>query len=111
MIDNNFSGFDIFNCTFEPAYSIEQICNTMMKATEMKRYIPLIPGRILMVAAMIIGLIGGRKVGIHPERVKKLMVSTNICGKKLATCGYRFHYSFEESIKDWYKDCNETGLM
>ena len=31
--------------------------------------------------------------------MKKLMISTNICGKKLADSGYKFHYTFEEAIK------------
>ena len=46
----------------------------------------------------------------NPDRVKKLMVSTNTCGKKLAASGFKFHYSFEESFRDWFKDCNEEGL-
>ena len=91
MIDNDFPGVDIYNCTFEPAYNIEQICETMQAATGMKRHIPLVPGGLLMTAATIFGPIGGKKVGIHPARVKKLMVSTNICGKKLAESGYKFH--------------------
>ena len=111
MMDNSFPGTDIFNCTFEPAYNIEQICETMKKATGLKYRIPLIPGGLLMTAATILGPIGGKKVGIHPARVKKLMVSTNICGKKLATCGYTFHYSFEDTFKDWLNDCNGQGLF
>ena len=111
MMDNSFPGTDIFNCTFEPAYNIEQICETMKKATGLKYRIPLIPGGLLMTAATILGPIGGKKVGIHPARVKKLMVSTNICGKKLAACGYKFHYSFEDTFKDWLNDCNGQGLF
>ena len=111
MLDNSFPGMDIFNCTFEPAYNIEQICETMKKATGLKYKIPLIPGGLLMTAATILGPIGGKKVGIHPARVKKLMVSTNICGKKLAACGYKFHYSFEDTFKDWLNDCNGQGLF
>lgn len=110
MSDNSFHGADVYNCTFEPAYNIEQICETIMKATGMKRHIPLIPGGLLMTAATILGPIGGKKVGIHPARVKKLMISTNICGKKLADSGYKFKYSFEESFKDWYNDCDRKGL-
>lgn len=110
MLDNSFPGTDIFNCTFEPAYNIEQICETMKMATGLKYKIPLIPGGLLMTAATILGPIGGKKVGIHPARVKKLMVSTNICGKKLAACGYKFHYSFEDTFKDWLNDCNGQGL-
>lgn len=111
MMDNSFPGTDVFNCTFEPAYNIEQICETMKKATGLKYKIPLIPGGLLMTAATILGPIGGKKFGIHPARVKKLMVSTNICGKKLAACGYKFHYSFEDTFKDWLNDCNGQGLF
>ncbi|WP_044973688.1 NAD(P)-dependent oxidoreductase [Ruminococcus sp. HUN007] len=110
MIDNDFKGVDIFNCTFEPAFTIEQICNAMMKCTNMERHIPLINGKLLMGTAKVVGPLGGKKVGIHPDRVKKLMISTNICGEKLKNCGYQFHYTLEESIKDWYKDCNGEGL-
>lgn len=110
MIENDFPGVDLYNCTFEPAYNIQQICETMQAATDMKRHIPLIPGGLLMFAATILGPIGGKKVGIHPARVKKLMVSTNICGKKLAASGYKFHYTLEESFKDWYKDCDNNCL-
>lgn len=111
MIDNDYPGVDIFNCTFEPAYNIEQICTTMQKATGMKRHIPLIPGGLLMTVARIVGPIGGKKIGIHPARVKKLMVSTNICGKKLAATDYKFHYTLEESFRDWFEDCGKTGLQ
>ena len=110
MIDNDFIGSDIYNCTFEPAYSIEQICNAMQKATNMKRFIPLVPSWLLMLAATVLGPLGGKKLGLHPARVKKLMISTNICGKKLANSGYKFHYSLEETIKDWYEDCDKKGL-
>ena len=110
MIDNDFKGTDIFNCTFEPAYTIEQICDTMCYATGMDRHIPLVNGKLLMGTAKVVGPLGGKKVGIHPDRVKKLMISTNISGEKLKNCGYQFHYTFEESIRDWYKDCDEEGL-
>lgn len=110
MIDNSFVGSDTYNCTVEPAYNIEQICTTMQKATGMKRYIPLVPGGLLMSAATVLGPIGGKKVGIHPARVKKLMVSTNICGKKLAQSGYKFQYTFEETFRDWFNDCEKKGL-
>ena len=64
-----------------------------------------------MAAARIVGPIGGKKVGIHPARVRKLMVSTNISGEKLSRSGYKFHYTLEESFKDWFKDCNGEGLF
>jgi len=52
----------------------------------------------------------GSPMGICPARVKKLQISTNICGKKMASCGYRFKYSFEEALADWYNDNNKNCL-
>lgn len=111
MIDNSFPGVGLYNCTFEPAYTIEEICNTMQAATGMKRHVPLMPAELLLFAAGVLGPLGGKRVGIHPDRVKKLMVSTNISGKKLAATDYRFHYTLEESFKDWFEDCDRKELV
>lgn len=111
MIDNSYPGCDVFNCTFEPAFNIEQICSAMLKATNLKRYVPLLPAGLLMIIAKTVGPIGGKVVGIHPERVKKLMISTNISGKKLSECGYKFHYTLENSFLDWFIDCEKKWLF
>ncbi len=110
MIDHSYPGADIFNCTFEPAYTIEQICNAMMSATGMRRHIPVIPGNLLMTIAKIVGPLGGKKIGIHPDRVKKLMVSTNVSGEKLMKSGFKFKYTLKSALRDWYKDCDYKGL-
>lgn len=109
-INTSSPGYDIFNCTYEPAFNIEQISESMMKATNMKRTIRKIPAGLLMFAANIIGSLGGKKLGIHPDRVKKLMISTNVNGAKLAKSGYDFQYTFEEALTDWFKDNNNTAL-
>ena len=110
MIDRSFSGCDIINCTFEPAYTIEQICEGMKTAMGMKRHIFLVPSWLLMSAAVILSPVLGKKVGIHPARVKKLMISTNISGKKMAEMDYRFHYTLVGSFKDWFEDNDRKGL-
>ena len=111
MIDHSCPGVDIINCTFEPAYTIEQICEAMKSSTDLRGLkILMVPSWMLMTAARILGPIGGKKVGIHPARVRKLMVSTNISGKKLSETGYIFHYSLKKSFADWFRDCNREGL-
>ncbi len=111
MIDNSFPGYDIINCTFEPAYTIEQIVEAMKASTDLKgRKVPMVPEWMLMAGATVLAPIGAKK-GIHPARVKKLMVSTNISGKKLAGTDYKFHYTLEESFADWFKDCDQQGLF
>lgn len=102
---------EIYNCTYEPAFRIEEICLTMMRATDMKRSLIKVPASLLLGIAGIIGVLGGKAVGIHPARVRKLMISTNISGKKLATSGYQFHYTFEEALVDWFQDNQKQGLI
>ena len=93
----------IFNCCFEPAYTIEHIVGAMKKVTGLTQFVPDIPNWVIMPAATVIGAMGA-PMGICPARVKKLQISTNICGKKLAGCGYTFKWSFEEALEDWFND-------
>jgi nucleoside-diphosphate-sugar epimerase len=104
MLENQNNGVEIYNCAFEPAPDIEQIVEAIKKVTGLRRKILKINGSLLIFAAQIIGAVGGKKFGIHPARVKKLMISTNICGKKLASSGYKLKFTFEEALKDWYAD-------
>jgi len=109
-INNLQAGTEIYNCSFSPAYSIEEIVETIKKVTGMKRINISINAMLLIASASIIGFFGGKKLGIHPERVKKLMISTNISGKKLLASDYRFKYTFEEALTDWYNDNNNQCL-
>ncbi len=102
-------GTELYNCTYEPAYTIGQIVESMKKVTGLKSWTPLIPTWILMAAAYVAQAIGS-PMGICPERVRKLMISTNICGKKMSDSGYVRKYTFEEAIEDWLKDSGGEGL-
>ena len=108
-VEERQTSFDIFNCTFEPAYTIEQIVKAMKKVTGLTQSVPYIPNSIIMPMAACAKLVGS-PMGICPARVKKLQISTNICGKKMASCGYQFKYTFEEALADWYNDNNKNCL-
>lgn len=95
--------FDIFNCTFEPAYTIEQIVKAMKKVTGLTQSVPYIPNSVVKPLALGAKLFGS-PMGICPARVKKLQISTNICGKKMKESGYQFKWTFEEALEDWFKD-------
>ncbi len=100
----------LYNCCYYPSFTIEQISNTMLKVTGMKRWIPYIPKTPMMAAATACGLVGGLGLGICPARVKKLMISTNIDGQKLAK-DYPTSYTLEEAFKDWWNDCEQKELV
>ena len=108
-VEESQSPFDIFNCTYEPAYTIEQIITAIKKVTGLTQVVPYIPNIVIMPVAICAQMIGS-PMGICPARVKKLQISTNICGKKMKECGYRFNWTFEEALKDWYQDNKEQYL-
>jgi len=74
----------------------------MAKVTGVKDPKFTVPSGALKLAASTIHLFGKVIVksfdGIHPDRVKKLMVSTNINGQKLLDHDYKMKYSLEEAI-------------
>ena len=82
----------------------------MKKVTGLKQAVPYIPNSLIMPAAFCAKLVGS-PMGICPARVKKLQISTNICGKKMAASAYKFKYTFEEAIADWYLDNRNLYLQ
>lgn len=105
---------DTFNLTYYPAPTLEEICVTIARVTGVPSPKILIPSWILKTAATMIygsGLVIGKEFkGIHPARVKKLMISTNISGDKLQQSPYKLQYSLQEAITDWFNDCERKGL-
>lgn len=49
--------------------------------------------------------------GHLPLRVRKLMISTNICGKKVAESGYQIQYPLDKAFADWMKDSGGKELL
>jgi len=108
------SGVSLFNLTYYPAPTIKHICDSISRVIHLKPPKIVVPGGLLKVVGAGIyysGLFAGKRFnGIHPERVKKLITSTNISGKKLAQSQYVLKFSLEEGILDWYNDCQRKGL-
>ncbi|TCD01966.1 NAD(P)-dependent oxidoreductase [Pedobacter frigidisoli] len=107
-------GLVTYNLTYFPAPTIEEICVTMAEATHIKPPKVLIPGWALKSAAgsAYFGarVLGKNISGIHPDRVKKLMISTNISGEKLSLSPYKLQFTLKDALKDWYLDCDTKGL-
>jgi len=112
---NSQPGFIIYNLSLYPAPTIETICTSMAEITGVKNPKLVVPSGFLKFAAgnvYYIGRLVGKKInGIHPDRVKKLMISTNISGKKLNQSPYKLQYTLKEAIADWFKDDNQQGLF
>lgn len=99
---------DTYNLTYYPPPSIEEICMTISRVTNVSQPRILVPAWFLKSAASAVfsmgRLVGKKFSGIHPDRVKKLMISTNINGEKLSESPFHLRFTLEEAIRDWYKD-------
>jgi hypothetical protein len=51
-----------------------------------------------------------QRMGLVPDRIVKLVRSTNISSAKLAGSGFEFKYSMEEALADWARDCGGRSL-
>jgi len=107
-------GQHLYNLVYEKAPTIQKICETVAEETDARKPLLLIPGPVLIFAAYCILLLGkiiGKDfTGIHPDRVKKVMISTNVSGQKLASSDFNLKYSLQDGIKDWYQDCDQKKL-
>jgi len=106
--------YQLYNMCYPESPSIQAIVNAIAGATGVRKNCPVVPGPILRASAGTISFafkLTGIKGGIHPERVEKLMISTNISGKKLKKSPYAVRFFLEEAIRDWYNDCEKKGLF
>lgn len=107
-------GVSTYNLTYDNPPTIEEICNTMADVTGVKPPKLLVPGWFLKTVAGTVyfgaRLIGKNIQGIHPDRVKKLMISTNISGEKLSKSQYKLQFTLSEAINDWFDDCERKEL-
>jgi nucleoside-diphosphate-sugar epimerase len=111
---NMLPGEETYNLTYYPAPTIERICKTMAKVTGVRLPKILVPGSALISAAGT-AYFGARMLGksingIHPDRVRKLMTSTNISGRKLDHSPYKLQFTLYEAMEDWFNDCEKSGL-
>jgi len=115
MDENASNEVSLYNLTYFPPPSIETICCTIAEVTQVSKPRILVPAGLLKVAAAVIyytGLTIGKKfTGIHPDRVKKLMVSTNINGEKLEGSIHQLRFSLKDALEDWFNDCDKKGLF
>ena len=105
-------GCQLFNLVYQHPPTIEKICELITKHTDAGKAKFTIPGPLLVTAAygikMIGGITGRSLSGIHPDRVKKVMISTNVSGSKLGNSTFEIKYQLDEAIIDWYQECGET---
>ncbi len=100
----------LFNMTMNPGPSIQDYVKTVCKVAKIKRFIPAIPYRVLLIASHLIEFITkpfNIKHPFSPVRIKKLVRSNNILPTYLLENGYKYQYTLESAFLDWKKECPE----
>jgi nucleoside-diphosphate-sugar epimerase len=98
-------GAFLYNCTYSPPPTVEAISEAFKSAEGLKGKIPVMPSWLLKSAAAAAAPLLGKPLGIHPDRVAKLMVSTNISGEKMAMSGHKPGFAIDGALRDWLGEC------
>ena len=103
---------DTYHALYDEALTLKAICGAFCKVYGWKRFIPIMPYRMLLGAAMPFELANavGLKNPIHHRRIEKLFYSTNLSANKLVNAGFTFQFAIEEAIRDWRNDCAPNDL-
>lgn len=109
----NESGLYLYNFCYPQKITIKDVVQGFKKVLGYKAPEVVIPFKIISSGAAMINLLPipyVKQMGLVPERMVKLIKSTNISAQKLVASGFKFDYSFEEALKDWSLECNGISL-
>jgi GlcNAc-P-P-Und epimerase len=106
-------GCAIYNFCLPEKVTIGDVVAAFKKTLGYRAWTPLVPLQFINMAASILGALNlpiVRKMGMVPERIVKLVRSTNISSQKIVNSGFTFKYHLEEALGDWSKDSGGKHL-
>jgi GlcNAc-P-P-Und epimerase len=106
----NGGAISIFNMSMNPGPSIGDYVSAVCKTQNIKRFIPMVPYKLLIGVAYMIDAIAkplGIKHPFSPIRIRKLVRSNNILPTYLVEHDYQFQYTLDSAFADWKKSCPE----
>jgi nucleoside-diphosphate-sugar epimerase len=106
-------GWYLYNFCYPEKITIKEVVRCFKKVLGYKIPEIVLPYPIVTVSAAITNLLPLpfiKEMGIVPERIIKLVKSTNISARKLINSGFKFDYSLPEAVKDWADDCGTNRL-
>lgn len=102
MADSENNRCETYNMTYEPAPTIEKICEVISNKGKLTKPSVKIPSNlILLLSTMLFTFF--RKKELHPDRIKKLFISNDINGEKLKN-KYTLSFGLENGMEDWMKE-------
>lgn len=105
--DINRRGLTVFNACYDYKYTIEHIVYNMQLVMNNKVRLFTMPASFLKVIASLLNMFNFFGLGIHPDRINKLVVSTNLEPVFLREQGLAKADGLLIALQDWKNDCNE----
>jgi len=98
---------DTYHAVYPQPTTLRDIVDAINQAWGWNRRPPTIPYRLALAAAAPFALVDplGARFGIHPRRIQKLHLDTNISSDRLADIGFTPQYSLSEAFADWRQEC------
>lgn len=100
----------LFNGAYPDRYTLEQIINVMIREHFPGTRTFVLPQGMVTLAARLLGAVGFLNIGIHPDRVTKLVRSTDIYPAWLMNNGFEFPKSFNSVTRRWHNETNGTFI-
>lgn len=98
----------LFNGAYPGRYTLEQIVGTLIRDHFPGARSFLVPRMVVTAGAKVLGAIGFLNIGIHPDRVLKLIRSTDIYPSWLKNNGFVFPSSLESVMMRWKNETSGT---
>jgi len=96
----------IVNGCYLNAPTIDELVELLSEIKSKKVIKLVLPELILKSIAIIFQTFGRNKIGIHPDRVKKLTISNNITSATLSENAYDYKYGLRNAVADWQNTLN-----
>jgi nucleoside-diphosphate-sugar epimerase len=93
--------FILFNGAFSNRYTIEEIVETFRKVAYPQAKTFMVPAGVLKTAATILRPLSVANLGIHPDRIEKLMISTNILPSWAETAELETRDRLQAGLEEW----------
>lgn len=91
----------LFNGSYSERFTIEQIVDTFRQVAFPKARTFLIPASLLRFAAVLLRPLSSTGLGIHPDRIKKLMASTNVLPGWAEKAGLATRNRLKSGLEEW----------
>lgn len=94
----------VFNGAYSNRYTIEEIVEAFREVAYPNARTFLVPGGVLKSLAALMRPLSATGLGIHPDRITKLMVSTNILPSWAESRDFDTHDRLHAALQDWKDD-------